>query len=234
MTVHPSPRPPSPHVGWSLRAAAVVVSLGLGLGACSSGKSVDKAKRTDRGTSGQGASSDTGPSGGYTDTTKTTPSTKTQHLNLKLASSKYGARSVDIPKQPVGKVPSAVAGVDLEVSAILRSADGKSVTAVWAAHNTGSQSANPGGTRYISEDQSSAETSAATLVDGANLKQYLVFRQDGDSGPCLCSDGAELVNLDPGKRAYLAGVFPAPPAGTKTLTFQIPSGVVPNVPVTDA
>lgn len=119
-------------------------------------------------------------------------------------------------------MPSAVAGVDLEVYAILRSADGKSVTAVWAAHNTGSQSANPGGTRYISEDQSGAETSAATLVDGANLKQYLVFRQDGDSGPCLCSDGAELVNLDPGKRAYLAGVFPAEDVDLESMWVAVP------------
>ncbi|MEV0095998.1 hypothetical protein [Streptomyces sp. NPDC050738] len=75
----------------------------------------------------------------------------------------------------------------------------------------------------------SASMAGASLVDKVGKKKYLILRDT--SGRCLCTkfDGAFLANAE--KDFYAQ--FPAPPASTKSVEFQIADMPPATIDLTD-
>ncbi|MER7145839.1 hypothetical protein [Streptomyces xanthochromogenes] len=67
----------------------------------------------------------------------------------------------------------------------------------------------------------------ATLIDKVGKKRYYVLRDTG--GKCLCTMG--IVGVKAGQTVPFFAQFPAPPAGTKDLDFQLPTFPTMTVPV---
>lgn len=159
---------------------------------------------------------------------------ETQEVSFDLEASAYGPVQLDVPTEPIATVPSTVQGIELEVFALQRSADGQAVTLVFAAENTTTDELGFDTTSSYSEIAGGNFVSSGLLVDVTELKAYQVFRLDGDEGACLCSEASDLFSLDAGQRLFLSAVYPAPPPATERMTLQIGMGTVPDIPVTDA
>ncbi|MDJ0342740.1 hypothetical protein QMK19_23505 [Streptomyces sp. H10-C2] len=67
--------------------------------------------------------------------------------------------------------------------------------------------------------QSGASVAGAVLVDQAGKKRYYVLR-DTD-GKCLCT--MKLLSIQPKETRPIFAQFPAPPAGTTSVEFQLPT-----------
>ncbi|MFE9535910.1 hypothetical protein [Streptomyces sp. NPDC006691] len=67
----------------------------------------------------------------------------------------------------------------------------------------------------------------ATLVDKVGKKRYYVLRDTG--GKCLCTMG--ISSIKAGQTVPIFAQFPAPPAGTKDVDFQLPTFPTMTVPV---
>ncbi|MFE9117210.1 hypothetical protein [Streptomyces sp. NPDC007172] len=67
----------------------------------------------------------------------------------------------------------------------------------------------------------------ATLVDKVGKKRYYVLRDTG--GKCLCTMG--ISSVEAGQTVPFFAQFPAPPAGTKDVDFQLPTFPTMTVPV---
>ncbi|EGJ75005.1 putative secreted protein [Streptomyces sp. Tu6071] len=70
----------------------------------------------------------------------------------------------------------------------------------------------------------------ASLVDGGAKKRYLVLRDT--QGRCLCTRFVGGVN--PGATTDWFAQFPAPPASTKKVTFQVGSMPPAEIPLSEA
>lgn len=66
--------------------------------------------------------------------------------------------------------------------------------------------------------KSKSSISGATLVDPVGKKRYMILR-DTD-GECLCTTG--LTSIKPEESRPIYAQFPAPPAKTKKVDFQLP------------
>lgn len=77
------------------------------------------------------------------------------------------------------------------------------------------------------------KASGVTLIDEAGGKRYFVLT-DSD-GQCLCSTNiAGDGFIDQGDTAQLYAKFPAPPQGTKTVSFELPTfQTIDDVPIAD-
>ncbi|MFD7537263.1 hypothetical protein [Streptomyces sp. NPDC059819] len=67
--------------------------------------------------------------------------------------------------------------------------------------------------------ENGASMAGASLVDKEGKKRYLILR-DTD-GRCLCTKFP--MGVDPGKKLPFFAQFPAPPAGTSEVDFQVPT-----------
>ncbi|MFE9402718.1 hypothetical protein ACFYNY_13150 [Streptomyces sp. NPDC006530] len=67
----------------------------------------------------------------------------------------------------------------------------------------------------------------ATLVDKVGKKRYYVLRDTG--GKCLCTMG--ISSIKAGQTVPFFAQFPAPPATTKEVDFQLPTFPTMTVPV---
>jgi hypothetical protein len=159
-------------------------------------------------------------------------------MTLELDAEAYPALQVDVPERPIATAPSALDEVTIEVYVLRRQAG--AVTLVLALHNTGSTPTGFNNTSFYAEEAGGYDVSELSLLDAANRKLYLTYRQPGSDkdseGPCLCSSAQGITSdqIDPGERAYLAALFPAPPDTVDQLTVQAGFGAVPGVGVTDA
>ncbi|MCX4515937.1 hypothetical protein OHA27_38120 [Streptomyces sp. NBC_01619] len=67
--------------------------------------------------------------------------------------------------------------------------------------------------------KSPQSVSGATLVDEASMKRYYVLRDT--TGLCLCTTG--IGRIEAGKAISFTAQFPAPPASSTELGFQLPT-----------
>ncbi|MEW2162550.1 hypothetical protein AB0912_06070 [Streptomyces sp. NPDC007084] len=123
------------------------------------------------------------------------------------------------PEQAVAEVKGD--DVTLTITSVVRD-EGGFVTVSGKVTNTGSQfwiaSNWRGDERELSRN--GASLAGAALVDSKGKKKYLVLRDT--QGRCLCTkfDGG---GVDVGKSADWFAQFPAPPADTTTVDFQVGS-----------
>lgn len=111
-------------------------------------------------------------------------------------------------------------GVEVAINSAVRDADGF-VTVQGAITNGGSKTFNANGWRgtEIALSASGASVAGAVLVDEAGKKRYYVLR-DTD-GRCLCTMG--LVGIQPQETRSFFAQFPAPPAATTEVEFELPT-----------
>lgn len=145
-------------------------------------------------------------------------------VRFDLESASVGALAVDVPAKPVASTPTETTDLTFELYVVKRS--GRVVDVVFALYNTGQSGidlADP--TKKLDESPAIPEhaASAIALVDRKGLKEYRTFRENGEEGPCLCSETWNAVGngtLPAGKRRYYAAVVAAPPAGVTEVTLK--------------
>ncbi|MFJ4844207.1 hypothetical protein [Streptomyces sp. NPDC088733] len=71
----------------------------------------------------------------------------------------------------------------------------------------------------IAVQKSGASVAGAVIVDEAGKKRYYVLRDT--EGKCLCTMGLNLIK--PGETRPIFAQFPAPPATTTEVEFQLPT-----------
>lgn len=72
---------------------------------------------------------------------------------------------------------------------------------------------------YTDLAKSHKSVGGATLVDETSMKRYYVLRDT--TGLCLCT--TNIVSIGPGESYPVTAQFPAPPAKTPELGFQLPT-----------
>jgi hypothetical protein len=77
--------------------------------------------------------------------------------------------------------------------------------------------------------KSGSSVAGATLVDQADKKRYYVLR-DTD-GRCLCTMG--LIGIKPKETRAFFAQFPAPPASTTQVQFQLPTMPPANIEISE-
>jgi hypothetical protein len=77
--------------------------------------------------------------------------------------------------------------------------------------------------------KSGASVAGAMLVDLAGKKRYYVLR-DTD-GVCLCT--TKLIGIKPGETRPFFAQFPAPPASTTQVQFQLPTMPPANIEISE-
>ncbi|MGW0787068.1 hypothetical protein ACWD04_02180 [Streptomyces sp. NPDC002911] len=119
-------------------------------------------------------------------------------------------------------------GVEVIVNSIKREAGGF-VTVKGKVKNGSKQIWTAAGWQGIEREVAGngASVAGASLVDQAGKKRYLVLR-DTD-GRCLCT---KFEGLTPGAEAPFFVQFPAPPAGTTDVDFQIPTMPTATIKIT--
>ena len=97
--------------------------------------------------------------------------------------------------------------------------------------NNGTSSFNAVGWRgdELAVAKSGASVAGAVLVDLAGKKRYYVLR-DTD-GICLCT--TKLVGIKPGETRPFFAQFPAPPASTTQVQFQLPTMPPANIEISE-
>lgn len=137
------------------------------------------------------------------------------------------------PDDGGGRVLAQVTGRDsivLTITGVERPASGKSVTVSATLKNTGTKgffgiSAYGGTDTRIKGRMHSL--AGATLTDTANsLRYYVLF---DTAGGCLCSTA--LRALDAGETVPVFAQFPAPPAGVRSVDFQLPTFPNATIPL---
>lgn len=105
------------------------------------------------------------------------------------------------------------------------------VTIEGSITNSGTDSFNA--TNWIGQQldiaKSGASVAGAMLVDLAGKKRYYVLR-DTD-GVCLCT--TKLIGIKPGETRPFFAQFPAPPASTTQVQFQLPTMPPANIEISE-
>jgi hypothetical protein len=81
----------------------------------------------------------------------------------------------------------------------------------------------------IALQSSGASVAGAVLVDEAGKKRYYVLRDT--EGKCLCTMG--LVSILPKESVPFFAQFPAPPASTTQIQFQLPTMPPANIEISE-
>ncbi|MFC4032712.1 hypothetical protein ACFO3J_14625 [Streptomyces polygonati] len=158
-----------------------------------------------------------GGSGGKAETETTPSTTTTQPVGSGATSGEQTppAEPTEILAQIKGD-----ANVVVTINSAVRDHDGY-VTVQGTLTNNGTKSFSAifwrGG--EIALVPSGASVAGAVLVDEAGKKRYYVLR-DTD-GVCLCSTG--LIGIKPGTSVPIFAQFPAPPAATTEVEFELPT-----------
>ena len=124
-------------------------------------------------------------------------------------------------------------GADMEVTINTAVRDsGGFVTIQGVVANNGSQSfdANVWRGNETALSASGASVAGAYLIDEAGKKRYYVLR-DTD-GKCLCTMG--LIGIQPHETRPFFAQFPAPPAATNQVEFDLPTMPPAKITLSDA
>ncbi|MEU4097736.1 hypothetical protein [Streptomyces sp. NPDC026673] len=81
----------------------------------------------------------------------------------------------------------------------------------------------------VALQKSGASVAGAVLVDAVGKKRYYVLRDT--EGKCLCTMGLTLIK--PGETRPVFAQFPAPPAGTTEVEFQLPTMPPAKITITE-
>ncbi len=148
-----------------------------------------------------------------------------------------GSRTASAPTDPAPRTAGAVGsqpdpgevlatikgpdGVVLTINSAKRETGGF-VTVSGTVKNTGTEPFSQAGSWRGDEEalqKNGGSLAGATLVDLAGKKRYYVLR-DTD-GRCLCSTGLDIIQ--PGATMPVFAQFPAPPATTTQVDFNLPT-----------
>lgn len=205
-------------------SALAVLVLALGVVGCGRGH---KAGTAERPSPGQVS---TGP---------------TRTMRFQLADTSKGSVNAEIPDQPIGSVPSNIAGITLQLYLAKRQDPG-AVLVVFAL-----QISPPGVTTLdgsdlgvvealsanydtAPENRLQASVSEVGLLDPAGLKEYETFMADPSrDGTCLCSlidPGLNNGTINPGTY-YFAAFVAAPPPSVTSVSFVSGLGSIGNAKV---
>jgi hypothetical protein len=112
-------------------------------------------------------------------------------------------------------------GIVLTINSAKRESGGF-VTVTGTVKNTGSQPFSQAGSWRGDEEElqkNGGSLAGATLVDTLGKKRYYVLRDT--EGRCLCSTGLDIIQ--PGATMPVFAQFPAPPATTTQVDFDLPT-----------
>jgi hypothetical protein len=112
-------------------------------------------------------------------------------------------------------------GIVLTINSAKRETGGF-VTVTGTVKNTGSQPFSQAGSWRGDEEElqkNGGSLAGATLVDTLGKKRYYVLRDT--EGRCLCSTGLDIIQ--PGATMPVFAQFPAPPATTTQVDFDLPT-----------
>lgn len=152
------------------------------------------------------------------DTAASTAGAGTTHPAPDVAGGGAGARS-----NP-GEVLATIKGPDgvvLTISSAKRETGGF-VTVSGTVKNTGTEPFSQAGSWRGDEEalqKNGGSLAGATLVDLAGKKRYYVLRDT--EGRCLCSTGLDII--EPGATMPIFAQFPAPPATSTQVDFDLPT-----------
>lgn len=150
------------------------------------------------------------------DKTAPTPSQKTSTPG---GSDKQNAAPSDEPKQVIAQMKGEK-GITVTLNEVTRDAGGF-VTVKGTLTNGGASIFNA--SSWVGPERavvnSGASVAGAVLVDSVGKKRYYVLRDT--EGKCLCTMGLTLIK--PGETRPLFAQFPAPPASTTEVEFQLPT-----------
>ncbi|WP_239070450.1 MULTISPECIES: hypothetical protein [unclassified Streptomyces] len=111
-------------------------------------------------------------------------------------------------------------GIEVTINSVVRDAGGF-LTVQGSVTNNGTEVFNAdmwvGSETAVS--RSGASVAGAVLVDQAGKKRYYVLRDT--EGKCLCTMG--LLSIQPKETRPIFAQFPAPPTGTTSVEFQLPT-----------
>lgn len=164
-----------------------------------------------------------------------------------------GADKSDKPAGPTAAKPQGSAGTSpsgatksdapppSQILATVNGEAGMALTINKAARDAGGfltvegQLKNTGGTPYVNTapwrgnelNASGVSVAGVTLVDKLGKKRYYVLR-DTD-GRCLCTTGLNII--DPGQTVPFFAQFPAPPAATTEVDFNLPTFATATVKI---
>ncbi|WP_240801936.1 hypothetical protein [Streptomyces sp. A1136] len=143
------------------------------------------------------------------------------------ASPSGAAKSETPPATQILATVNGEAGMTLTVNSAVRDAGGF-LTVSGQLKNTGGQPfASTAAWRGNELNGSGASVAGVTLVDKVGKKRYYVLR-DTD-GRCLCTTG--LTIIDPGQTVPFFAQFPAPPAATTEVDFNLPTFATATVKI---
>nr|WP_202520111.1 hypothetical protein [Streptomyces sp. SID1034] len=183
-------------------ATAMVIVLAFAAAGCGDGGKDGKTSA--------GASSQSGPSS----------STNGQQTNTSAASPDSTVKLAEATGE---------GGVVLTINSVKRDSGGF-LTVAGQVKNTGTDdfvATSPWAGTERDVLASGDSVAGATLVDKTGKKRYYVLRDTG--GKCLCTMG--ISSIKAGQTVPVFAQFPAPPAGTKDLDFQLPTFPTMTVPV---
>lgn len=154
--------------------------------------------------------------GGSDDKTTGMPSAKPSAPG---GSGKSSSAPSDEPSQVLAQMKGEK-GITVTLNEALRDAGGF-VTVRGSLTNNGD---SPFNATYWTGPETAVQRSGpsvagAVLVDAVGKKRYYVLRDT--EGKCLCTMGLTLIK--PGETRPLFAQFPAPPAGTTEVEFQLPT-----------
>lgn len=143
-----------------------------------------------------------------------------QSASSKPAGSTGGGTSASAtPTQVLAQIKGEK-NVEVTINSALRDAGGF-VTVQGVVTNNGTDIFDA--TNWVGQEtalsQSGASVAGAVLVDQAGKKRYYVLR-DTD-GKCLCT--MKLLSIQPKESRPFFAQFPAPPTGTTSVEFQLPT-----------
>ena len=162
-------------------------------------------------------------------------------MRFRLADAATGPVTTRVPSQPIGSTPTSVAGLTLNLYVVQRSGP-QAVLLVF-----GLVSSRPVGDEASQTDNDiweglsanyyngvgnseSPSVSGVSLLDSANLKQYLTYNAHPDvDADCLCSALSRNISFRPGAVEYFAALVAAPPAGASSLSFVSGLGSIGDV-----
>lgn len=148
----------------------------------------------------------------------------TRPMTFQLAGGRAGAVTVDVPAKPVATAPTSTEDMSLELYALRRS--DAFVQVVFALHDTGDADIELSRAAANLDENPAASfhvASGVALVDGAGLKEYKTYLEDGENAKCLCSvtwDATAGGGLGAGMRRYYVAEVAAPPVGVNDVTVR--------------
>ncbi|MET9604692.1 hypothetical protein ABZZ17_06435 [Streptomyces sp. NPDC006512] len=124
-------------------------------------------------------------------------------------------------------IVTGASGMTLVINSMQRDPGGF-LTVNGQIKNTGSQSfAGTSAWRGIELKGSGESVAGATLVDKVGKKRYYVLRDT--EARCLCTTG--ISSVDPGQTIPFFAQFPAPPASTTEVDFNLPTFATATVKI---